>query len=51
MKGILLEVTGKLPDQKEVDENFAIMDEDRSGDIDKYEAMKFLRGFRMGHEL
>ena len=36
------EVTGKDPSEKELERNFQIMDLDKSGDIDKEEAFKFL---------
>ena len=45
------EVTGNDPSQEELERNFEIMDEDMSGDIDKEEALKFLKGFRIGHAL
>ena len=45
------EVTGEAPTEDELERNFEIMDEDHSGDIDKEEAIKFLKGFRIGHAL
>ena len=43
------EVTGQEPSQKEIDMNFETMDLDGSGDIDKEEAFKFLKGYKIGH--
>ena len=46
---IIGEITGSKPTQEELARNFTLMDEDKSGDIDKEEAIKFLKGFKLGH--
>ena len=51
LKKTIQEVTGNDPSEDELQRNFEIMDEDNSGDIDKEEALKFLKGFRIGHAL
>ena len=48
---MMKEVTGNDPTEKELQRNFEIMDLDKSGDIDKEEAFKFIKGFRIGHAL
>ena len=44
-------MTGKDPPESEVVQNFILMDLDGSGDIDKEEAYKFIKGFRLGQQL
>ena len=42
---------GTEPAEEDLDRNFHIMDEDESGDINQAEAIEYLKGFRLGHEL
>ena len=45
LRVMLKEYTGKDPTDADLERNFKIMDEDESGDINKQEAQKFLKGF------
>ena len=45
------EVTGEAPTQEEIESNFKILDEDKSGDVTKEETFKFIKGYRIGHAL
>ena len=51
LKAILREVNGATPTHTEVRRNFVKMDLDRSGEIDKEEALKYLQGMRLGLQL
>ena len=42
-------MTGEEPTEENVKKNFKEMDLDGSEDIDKEEATKFLKGYRIGH--
>ena len=46
---MLKEYSGKEPTEAELEKNFLAMDVDKSGDIDKNEALKFLKGFSLGN--
>ena len=48
---MLKEYTGKEPSEEEIQRNFDNMDADNSGDIDKEEAQKFLKGYELGRQL
>ena len=48
LRAILKQVNGSTPTNKEIKRNFVKMDLDRSGDIDKEEALKYLKGMRIG---
>ena len=44
-------MTGAEPNDDELERNFAMIDEDASGTLDKEEVLKFLKGFALGFEL
>ena len=44
-------MTGAEPNDDELERNFAIIDEDASGTLDKEEVLKFLKGFGLGFAL
>ena len=44
-------MTGSEPNDDELERNFAIIDEDASGTLDKEEVLKFLKGFSLGFQL
>ena len=44
-------MTGAEPSDEELERNFAIIDEDASGTLDKEEVLKFLKGFSLGFTL
>ena len=39
------------PDEQDLERNFKIMDENQSGDIDRREALEYLKGLRLGQGL
>ena len=51
LKDMMEEVTGDAPTQEEIESNFKILDEDKSGDVTKEETFKFIKGYRIGHAL
>ena len=48
---VLKEYQGKEPTEEELERNFNLMDYDGSGDIDKKEAQKFVKGYQLGNTL
>ena len=48
LKVTLRDLTGEEPNESIVEKNFANMDRDKSGDIDKLECYNFLKGFQIG---
>ena len=51
LRDYMYEVTGEEPTLEDVERNFDTMDTDKSNDIDKEECLKFLKGFKIGHQL
>ena len=51
LRMILKQYTNEDPSDEELEKNFNLMDADKSGDIDKDECHKFLKGFELGLEL
>ena len=51
LKETLREQLGTEPNEEDLERNFQIMDESKSGDINKSEALEYIRGFRLGQEL
>ena len=47
----LTSLTGTDPTDDELERNFNIIDEDASGNLDKEEVLKFLKGFGLGFTL
>ena len=45
---MLKEYNGSDPTEQELSKNFAIMDLDKSGDISKEEALKYIKGYQLG---
>ena len=48
---MMLEVSGNMPSKEEIDSNLKLLDEDKSGDVTKEEAYKFIEGYRIGQIL
>ena len=44
-------MTNSEPTDDELERNFNIIDEDASGNLDKEEVLKFLKGFNLGFSL
>ena len=51
LSDMLKEYNGAFPTENELSKNFAIMDEDKSGDISKEEALKYIKGYELGQSL
>ena len=49
LKKTIIEVTGEAPSMEELERNFNEMDQSKSGDIDKEECFRFMKGFNIGH--
>ena len=45
------DLTGNVPGEQELEDQFFNLDEDESGEITKEEAVRYLRGYRAGHQL
>ena len=51
LRKCMLEASGIPPSEDDVERNFALMDLDGSGDIDKEEAFRFIKGYKIGQKL
>ena len=48
---MMFECSGNMPSKEDIDSNLKLLDEDKSGDVTKEEAYKFIEGYRIGQIL